>query len=82
MENKTNVLGIIGLVGGILSILCIFFFGWGTLIFGVGGLVCSILGRKNENGKGLATAGMVCSIIGLALFLIIVLIIGIILASV
>lgn len=87
MENKSNPLALIGMIAGIASLVffilgfAVSFFSWLSLILGIGGLVCSIIGRKNPNGKGQATAGLVCSIITLALFLIVVIIVGILLAS-
>ncbi|MGM9986974.1 MAG: DUF4190 domain-containing protein [Bacillaceae bacterium] len=63
---RTNNKAVIGLVLGILSIL----------IPGIGG-VLSIIGivvsiiatkeikRTNENGRGLAVAGLICSIVGI-----------------
>lgn len=66
---KTNVLAILGLIFGIVSIVtcCAWYL---SAILGIAGLVCSILSKKN--GKtGMATAGIVCSIIGLVLCLVI-----------
>lgn len=62
---KTNVLAILGLVFGILSIVicCVWYIG---AILGIAGLICSILSKKNGK-SGIATAGMVCSIVGLVL---------------
>ena len=87
MEQKFNVLGLIGMCLGILSIPMALFAAtsWFMIIFvlllGVGGLILSIIGRKQVSGKGMATAGMVCSIIGLAIWLIWVVIIGIIVGA-
>lgn len=80
MEGKTNVLGILGLIFGIISIP--FFWLWYVgAPFGIAGLILSIIGKKNPNGRGLATTGMILSIIGLALFLIVYLIIMVLLAA-
>lgn len=81
MENKTNVCGIIGMILGILAIIFVFAYWPLGLLFGIGGLVLSIIGRKQPSGKGMALAGLICSIVALALWLIIVLLIGILLAS-
>ena len=60
---KTNVLAIVGMILGILSILlgCC---GWYSLLLGIPGLICSILSRK-QGKSGMAVAGIVCSIIGI-----------------
>lgn len=85
MENVqnqgTNVMGLVGMILGILAIPFVFIVWPLGLILGIGGLVLSIIGRKHPK-KGMATAGMVCSIIALALWLIVVLIIGLLLAAV
>lgn len=64
MENKANGMQIAGLVLGIVSI-CFGCCG-GGIIFGVVGLILSILGNK-EKKHNIGTAGLVCSIIGLIL---------------
>ncbi len=61
------VLGIIALLIGIFSSGLL---GWLGAIVAVIGIVLGALGRKNPEGKGIATAGLVCSIIGLILSLI------------
>ena len=66
MENKTNGLAVGGLILGIFTILMGCFgwtFGWGTII---GGIILSVLGKK-QSPSGLATGGLVTSIIGLVL---------------
>ncbi len=63
-ENSADTLAIISLVIGILSILvsccgaCM-----GTLP-GIAGIVCAAISQKNNGKTGVATAGLVCSIIG------------------
>lgn len=57
------VLGIISIVlgvflGGIIGWLCI--------IVSIAGIVLGALGRNDEQQKGMATAGLVMSIVGLA----------------
>lgn len=69
MDNKKNYngLAIASLVLGILSLLFIFF-GYGALLgilFGIAGIITGIMSRK-ESSSGMATAGIVMSIIGLA----------------
>lgn len=62
-------MGVASLVLGIISVVIAAFFsyiGWLAVILGVGGIVLGAVGRKNGKG-GVATAGMVLSIIGVAL---------------
>jgi len=61
------VLGIISLVIGIFSSGLL---GWLGAILAVIGIILGALGKKNPENKGIATAGLVCSIIGLVLCLI------------
>jgi len=71
-----NGFQITSLVLGILSILCCFCIGffWGipSIIFSVAGLIFGIVGNK-KNKHGVGTAGIVCSIIGLVLAIIVLL---------
>lgn len=64
MDNKKNYngLAIASLVLGILSLL---FIGFGIL-FGIAGIITGIMSRK-EHLSGMATAGIIMSIIGLVL---------------
>ncbi len=62
---KTDALAVVSLVMGILSIVMCCCYGIGA-IFGIPGLICAILSKKKAK-SGLATAGLVCSIIGLVL---------------
>lgn len=64
MENKANGKQIAGLVFGILAICSSCCYGIPGVIFGIVGLILSILGNK-ENKHGVGIAGLVCSIIGL-----------------
>ena len=61
------VLGFISLVIGVFSSGLL---GWLGAILAIVGIILGALGRKNPEKKGLATAGLVCSIIGLVLCLI------------
>lgn len=81
MEKKTNVMALVGMILGILSFLLFWLNGWVGLFLAIGGLILSILGRKQPEGKGMALAGMICSIVTIALWFIIVLLIAIIFAS-
>lgn len=67
-------MGVAALVLGIISILIGLFtagtFGWLGAILGVLGIILGALARNSDDGKTtLATAGLVCSIIGTALCL-------------
>ena len=67
MENNKNPLAIAGLVLGIVSVVFAFLYVWIGLITGIVGIVLSAKGRKTPAKKGMATAGLVLSIIGTAL---------------
>ena len=58
------VLGIISLVIGVLFSGVA---GWIGIIVGIIGIILGALGRKNPEKSGMATAGLVCSIIGTVL---------------
>jgi hypothetical protein len=69
VPQKTSVMSILALISGILGVC-----GAGCLIFGVGGIVLGILGKKEIResqgaikGQGLAQAGFILGIIGLVL---------------
>lgn len=66
-ESKdTNVLAIVSLVLGILSIVLGCCSGWVGSLFGIGGIICAVF--ANKQGKtGLAKGGLICSIIGIVL---------------
>lgn len=67
-------MGVASLVLGILSLLIGLFssglLGWLGAIMAIIGIILGALGRKNPENKGISTAGLVCSIIGLVLCLI------------
>ena len=68
-----NGFHIASLILGILSILCcvcVAFWGVPNLVLGVTGLILGIVGNK-KNKHGLGTAGIVCSIIGIGLAIIV-----------
>ena len=68
MEQKTNGKAIASLVLGIVSVVTIFF-GYGALIgivLGVVGIIWGVMAKK-EAPSGMATAGLVLSIIAVAL---------------
>ncbi|RHW43106.1 DUF4190 domain-containing protein [Neobacillus notoginsengisoli] len=73
-KNQTNTNAVISLTVGILSLFIPFI----GVILGVIGIVCSRkavkqMNQTNENGRGLATAGFICSIVGIILQLFVVL---------
>jgi len=70
MENKNSTLSIVGLILGIIALVLAFFGGfmgiWGYvigLVAGVVGIILSVMGKK-QAPSGMATAALVCSIIG------------------
>ena len=65
-QGPWKVFAILGLVFGIVG-LVFFWFNFGGFFISATGLVFSILGKKSVSKKGMATAGLVLSIIGLAL---------------
>lgn len=68
MENKTNPKAVASLVLGIISLVFIFFgtFAFIGMILAIVGLILGISAKK-EQPTGLATAGIVLSIVGLAI---------------
>ncbi len=64
-------MAVASLVLGICSLVFPFIgLGWLSVLVGIVGCILGALGRKNESKKGMATAGMVMSIISVALGLI------------
>lgn len=66
MAVASLVLGILAIVFSIVGLG----YQWIGAIAGIIGIVLAILARKDPEKKGLATAGLVCSIIGTVLCLI------------
>ena len=67
---KASNMGVASLVLGIASLVCGCFLPglqWIGSITGLIGIILGALGRKNSEKKGIATAGLVCSIIGFVL---------------
>ena len=64
MAVASLVLGICALVFPFIGL------GWLSVLLGVVGVILGAIGRKNESKKGMATAGVVMSIIAVALGLI------------
>lgn len=63
-------MAIAALVLGICSIVFDFFIWWLGLILGVVGVILGAAAKKQTPENGMATAGLVCSIIGVALGLV------------
>lgn len=65
------MMAVASLVLGICSLVFPFIgLGWLSVIVGIVGTILGALGRKNPDKKGMATAGLVMSIISVALGLI------------
>lgn len=67
---KNNALAIVSLVLGIISIVLGCCGSWIAIVLGIGGIVCSVLSKK-EGKTGMATAGMICSIVGIVLAIVV-----------
>lgn len=63
----SNGLAVASMVLGIVSIIFAFLFVWVGLLAGIVGIVLAVMSRKNPAKKGMGTAGLVCSIIGVAI---------------
>lgn len=69
-QNNENYFAIAALVCGIVAIVCVFLGLYGNIvgiIVGVIGLICAIKSRKIQAKKGISTAGLIVSIVGLSL---------------
>ena len=74
-KKKSNVCAIVGFVLSLVG----FFLGYYLYVVLIAGLVLSIVGlvqsKKLENGNGLAIAGLIISAVGLAIWLIVIIIV-------
>lgn len=61
---------VLGIVSIVVAVFSGFFGGWFGAVLGIIGVVLGAIGTRNEEKRGMATAGLVCSIIGTALSLI------------
>ena len=68
-QKPSNGLAIAFLVLGILSIIMVFVYAWVGIICAIVGIVLAVVAKK-QNPSGLATAGLVLSIIALAICII------------
>uniref|UniRef100_UPI004056D9B7 hypothetical protein n=1 Tax=Acetatifactor sp. TaxID=1872090 RepID=UPI004056D9B7 len=64
-NNGTSGVAVVSLVMGIISIVFSCCYGAGV-IFGIVGIICAVVGKKNGK-SGILTAGLICSIIGTVL---------------
>lgn len=63
-SNGKDGLALVGMVIGIISVFLVCL-NWMDIIIAITGLVLSIIGLKSVNKKGMAIAGIICSVIGL-----------------
>lgn len=61
MDQRTSILGIIGMICGILAIFLTLFIWPLGLLLAIGGLILSLIGMKRDNLRGYAIAGLMCS---------------------
>lgn len=68
-QSSTNIKAILSLVFGILSIILCCCYGIIGAIVGIVGIVMAVLSKKDNMGRfsGMAIAGLVCSVIGVVL---------------
>ena len=67
MDNNKNTLSIAALVLGIVGIIFDFIYAIVGLVAGIVCIVLAVKARKTENAVGMATGGLICSIIAVAL---------------
>lgn len=79
-QNQSNALAIVSLVMGILSIVFACCYGIG-IVFGIAGIICAVVGKKNGT-SGIRTAGLICSIIGTILSVLMILYVILVFAAV
>lgn len=65
--NKPDALAIVSLVAGILSIVLVCCTMYWAIIPAIVGIVCAVMSKKNNGKTGIATAGLICSIVGIVL---------------
>lgn len=71
-KKSSNVLAIISLVAGILSVVLSCCCGWLSIVFSIAAVILGIISPKNEYGKksGMAIAGIICGAVGIVGFVI------------
>lgn len=65
-KKPLNTQALLGMIFGIAALVFCWSYGFGVLC-GIAGLILSLMARKKEPKNGMATAGLICSIIGIAL---------------
>lgn len=68
---QTNALAIVSLVLGIISIVFGCCGSWIGILLAIGGIVCSVLSKK-QGKTGLATAGLICSIVAIVIAIVVI----------
>jgi len=78
-EKKTDALAVISLVTGIISLLLMCCYPYVGIFFAIAGIILAIVSKKKNGKSGLATAGLICSIIGvvLSVIMLILLVVGV-----
>jgi len=66
-KKATHTDGAAALTLGILSLVTNLFAGFISVILGIIGMVFGIRGRRDPQNSGMATAGLICSVIGVVL---------------
>lgn len=67
-QKQNNTLAIVSLVMGILAIVLACCASWIGIVPGIAGIICAVLANK-QGKSGMATAGLICSIIGIVIAL-------------
>ncbi len=70
VQPKNQVLAIVGMVFGILSVLCCWLMP-AAVVFGIIGIICSVFGMRKHESKGMWLTGMITGAIGVICGLII-----------
>ena len=62
-KKPANVVDIVALVLGILSLVCGCCCGFASLPFGIGAIVCAVVSRRDGKMGGMAVAGLILGIV-------------------
>lgn len=71
-EKKTDALAIVSMILGIVSIILVCCSPYVAVVVAIVGIVLSIISKKNNGKSGMGTAGLICSIVGIALSVIMI----------
>lgn len=74
-EKKADACAIISLIVGILSILLACCYPYVGVVLAIVGIVLAVVSKKKNGKSGLATAGLICSIVGVALTIIMIILV-------